>query len=209
MAPVAWSVSERRTSSERSCKRSAQPGAPVPSGAALRNQRRSAATVARMVALPELATSRPGPTPSVSGVPSPPIALVPTFPGPIADAAAIGPGKVGTRAIGGEGTPETDGVGPGRDVASSGRATIRATVAADRSWLRRAAPLGAGAPGWALRLHDRSLLVLRSLTDHATGAIPAGLRDFWDYVWPRDAATAALALSEGGYPELAGRIARF
>jgi glucoamylase len=79
----------------------------------------------------------------------------------------------------------------------------------DRRWLARARPLGSGAPPWARRMYRRSLLVLRALTDARTGALAAGIRDGWAYVWPRDAATAALALAASGYRPLARRIARF
>jgi hypothetical protein len=73
----------------------------------------------------------------------------------------------------------------------------------------RRRPLGPGAPGWARRLYTRSLLVLRSLLDRRTGALAGGARDGWAYVWPRDAATAALALEEAGYRPEARRIVRF
>jgi glucoamylase len=82
-------------------------------------------------------------------------------------------------------------------------------VAADRRWLARAWPLGAGAPRWARRMYLRSLLVLRALTDRRTGAVAAGARDGWAYVWPRDAATVAIALAEAGYRPEARRVARF
>jgi hypothetical protein len=76
-------------------------------------------------------------------------------------------------------------------------------------WLAAARPLGDGAPGWARRLHGRSLLVLRSLTDWRTGAVLAGARDGWAYVWPRDAGAVALAFASAGYRHEARRIARF
>ena len=82
-------------------------------------------------------------------------------------------------------------------------------VRADRSWLARARPLGAGAPRWARAMYRRSLLVLWALTDRRTGAVGAGARDGWAYVWPRDAAAAAIALSEAGYEKEARRVARF
>ncbi|HEV7769387.1 MAG TPA: hypothetical protein VGO66_01885, partial [Solirubrobacterales bacterium] len=37
-------------------------------------------------------------------------------------------------------------------------------AAADRRWLSRARPLGPGAPAWARRMYERSLLVLHALT---------------------------------------------
>lgn len=79
----------------------------------------------------------------------------------------------------------------------------------DRRWLSRARPLGAAAPIWARRLYQRSLLTLRALTDRRTGAVAAGARDGWAYVWPRDAGTAALAFAVSGYRPEARRIARF
>jgi glucoamylase len=80
---------------------------------------------------------------------------------------------------------------------------------ADRRWLARARPLSAGAPGWARAMYRRSLLVLRALTDRHTGAVAAGARDGWAYVWPRDAAAVALALAESGFRSQARRIVRF
>ncbi len=89
------------------------------------------------------------------------------------------------------------------------RGVVRAAASADRTWLARARTLGAGAPPWATRMYERSLLVLRALTDRETGAVAAGARDGWAYVWPRDAATAALALKAAGYSSEARRVAGF
>ena len=86
---------------------------------------------------------------------------------------------------------------------------IATATAADRRWLAAGRELGPGAPGWARELHDRSLLALRALTDPRTGAMAAGLREAWAYVWPRDAGTAALAFAESGHPEEARAVARF
>jgi hypothetical protein len=58
-------------------------------------------------------------------------------------------------------------------------------------------------------MYRRSLLTLRALTDRRTGAVAAGARDGWAYVWPRDAATATLAFAAAGYPAEARRAARF
>ena len=82
-------------------------------------------------------------------------------------------------------------------------------VDAHPRWLTAARPLGAAAPDWARRLYGRSLLVLRALTDRRTGAVIAGARDGWAYVWPRDAGAVALALASAGYRGEATRIARF
>jgi hypothetical protein len=80
---------------------------------------------------------------------------------------------------------------------------------ADRRWLAGARPLAAGAPRWARAMYRRSLLVLRALTDRRTGAVAAGARDGWAYVWPRDAGVVAIALAEAGYRPAARRVARF
>ena len=70
-------------------------------------------------------------------------------------------------------------------------------------------PLGPGAPAWARRLYDRSVRVLIALTDPRSGAMIAGERDGWDYVWPRDAAAGAIALQVAGLHSGARRIAKF
>jgi glycosyl hydrolase family 15 len=85
----------------------------------------------------------------------------------------------------------------------------RTGARADRRWIGRARPLGPGAPGWARRMYVRSLLVLRALTDRRNGAVAAGARDGWAYVWPRDASTVAMALASAGYRTEARRIVRF
>jgi hypothetical protein len=86
---------------------------------------------------------------------------------------------------------------------------VRVAVRADRHWVGRARPLGAGAPAWAERMYQRSLLTLRALTDRRTGAVAAGARDGWAYVWPRDAGAVALAFAAAGYRPEARRVARF
>jgi hypothetical protein len=82
-------------------------------------------------------------------------------------------------------------------------------VRADRRWLSRARPLGASAPNWARAMYQRSLLVLRALADRRSGAVVAGAREGWAYVWPRDAGAVAIALAETGYKPEARRVARF
>ncbi len=84
-----------------------------------------------------------------------------------------------------------------------------AAARADRRWLTASRRLGPGAPSWARRMYRRSLLVLRALTDFRTGAAIAGARDGWAYVWPRDAATVALALIAAGHRAEARRIVAF
>jgi hypothetical protein len=82
-------------------------------------------------------------------------------------------------------------------------------VRARPRWLAAARPLGDGAPSWARRMYGRSLLVLRALTDQRTGAVLAGAREGWAYVWPRDAGAVAIAFAAAGYRAEARRVARF
>jgi hypothetical protein len=69
--------------------------------------------------------------------------------------------------------------------------------------------LGPGAPAWARRLYRRSVRVLIALTDPSSGAMIAGERDGWDYVWPRDAAAGAIALEAAGLRPEARRVVSF
>lgn len=80
--------------------------------------------------------------------------------------------------------------------------------ASDRRWLARARSLGPGAPDWAREMYERSLLVLHALTGR-NGAVAAGARDGWAYVWPRDASAAAIAFAATGYRPEAERILQF
>jgi hypothetical protein len=73
----------------------------------------------------------------------------------------------------------------------------------------RAKPLDPAAPAWASRLYRRSLRVLLALSDPRSGAMIAGERAGWDYVWPRDAAAGAIALQAAGLRPEARRVARF
>ena len=82
-------------------------------------------------------------------------------------------------------------------------------VHADPHWLAAARPLGPRAPDWARQMYRRSLLVLRALTDRRSGAVIAGAREGWAYIWPRDASAVALALAAAGYRDEARRIVRF
>ncbi|HET8814598.1 MAG TPA: hypothetical protein VFM51_06550 [Solirubrobacterales bacterium] len=82
-------------------------------------------------------------------------------------------------------------------------------AASDRRWLSRRRPLGEEAPTWAERMYERSLLVLRALTDRRTGAVAAGARDGWAYIWPRDAGAVGLAFDAAGYRPEAFSVARF
>lgn len=88
-------------------------------------------------------------------------------------------------------------------------ARIESAARRDRVWLRRSAPLGRGAPDWAGDLYRRSLLAMRTLSDARTGAVAAGARDGWAYVWPRDAGAVAIALAAAGHRREARRVARF
>ena len=82
-------------------------------------------------------------------------------------------------------------------------------VRVDPPWLARARPLGPGAPRWAKRMYRRSLLVLRAMMDPRTGAVVAGRRDGWEYVWPRDAGAVAMALASAGYRDEARQVVSF
>jgi hypothetical protein len=92
---------------------------------------------------------------------------------------------------------------------SRARRIVRQAERSDRGWLRRARPLAANAPDWAERMYERSLLVLHALTDRRSGAAVAGARGGWAYVWPRDAATTALAFEAAGFHPEAERTTRF
>lgn len=98
---------------------------------------------------------------------------------------------------------------PGTHRLPGGARLVSTAASADRGWLSRAKPLGPAAPAWAWKLYLRSLLILRALTDSDSGATIAGARDGWAFVWPRDAATAALALAASGYQPEAERVTRF
>ncbi len=86
---------------------------------------------------------------------------------------------------------------------------IAEAASADRRWLRGARQLGSDAPPWATRMYERSLLVLHALTDRDNGAVAAGARDGWAYVWPRDASAAAIAFAAVGYQPEAELVTRF
>lgn len=96
---------------------------------------------------------------------------------------------------------------PRRIVTRDPRVLVEA-AAADQRWLARARPLGPGAPAWARQMYDRSLLVLHALTGR-NGAVAAGARDGWAYVWPRDASAVAIAFAAAGYRAEAERITQF
>jgi hypothetical protein len=93
--------------------------------------------------------------------------------------------------------------------AAAARAVVRSATQEARAWLSRSRPLGSGSPAWARAMYRRSLLTIHALTSRTTGAVAAGARDGWAYVWPRDAATAALALASSGHRAEARQVARF
>jgi GH15 family glucan-1,4-alpha-glucosidase len=58
-------------------------------------------------------------------------------------------------------------------------------------------------------MYKRSLLTVHALKSKRTGAVAAGARDGWAYVWPRDAAAAALALEASGHSDDARAVVKF
>lgn len=102
------------------------------------------------------------------------------------------------------------GLGRGMPPVSRGAAEIvRDAVREGREWLFRSNGLGTRAPNWARLMYMRSLLTVHALTSGKTGAVAAGARDGWAYVWPRDAATAALALGASGHAGEAQKVVQF
>ena len=99
-------------------------------------------------------------------------------------------------------------VAPGLPAPSSLCQSACDTVAeqADREWLRAGTVPGDTA---ALRaMATRALLDLR-LDVRPNGAVVAGWRSGWDYVWPRDSSWVAVALAQTGHPAMAYQILRF
>jgi glucoamylase len=97
----------------------------------------------------------------------------------------------------------------GAAAVTESRQVLDEAAASDRGWLERSLPLGPGAPAWAVEMYQRSLLVMHALTDRRTGAVAAGARDGWAYVWPRDASATAIALAAAGYQREAELITQF
>jgi glucoamylase len=87
--------------------------------------------------------------------------------------------------------------------------TVEAGPFSEESVRRHLRPLGEAAPPWARTLYRRSIRVLVALTDPESGALIAGERDGWDYVWPRDAAAGAIALAAAGLRPEARRVVSF
>jgi hypothetical protein len=88
----------------------------------------------------------------------------------------------------------------------AGDPRVAAAVAGDRDWL--AAGRVPGAMPAERDMATRALLDLRLLT-RPNGASTASWYEFWDYVWPRDAAFAAAAFTVTGHAAEARRILRF
>lgn len=99
-------------------------------------------------------------------------------------------------------------VAPGLSAPSALTQSACATVAeqADREWLRAGTVPGDTAASRAMA--TRALLDLR-LDVRPNGAVVAGWRPGWDYVWPRDSSWVAVALAQTGHPAMAYRILRF
>ncbi|HTT94362.1 MAG TPA: glycoside hydrolase family 15 protein [Solirubrobacterales bacterium] len=109
----------------------------------------------------------------------------------------------------GRGARPLSGGAVGGGVGSATAGVVRAARADARRWLLGSRGLGAAAPSWARSMYARSLLTVQALTSRRTGAVAAGARDGWAYVWPRDAASAALALEASGHRAEARAVARF
>jgi hypothetical protein len=93
--------------------------------------------------------------------------------------------------------------------AAAASGVIKRASDGSRKWLADSLPLDADAPPWAKEMYERSLLTIHALTSGKTGAVAAGARDGWAYVWPRDAATAALALEASGHLAGARQVSEF
>jgi glucoamylase len=85
-------------------------------------------------------------------------------------------------------------------------ACISAAVLADRDWLSSGTVPGSSAAQRALA--TRALLDLR-LAVRPNGAVVAGWSAGWEYVWPRDASWAAVALAGTGHAGQAYQVLRF
>jgi hypothetical protein len=109
----------------------------------------------------------------------------------------------------GPAVPPALGAAAGDGVARACARVTETAAGESRRWVDRSRPLGPGAPAWARSMYRRSLLTVHALTSRATGAVAAGARDGWAYVWPRDAGTAALALASSGHRAEARSVARF
>ncbi|MGZ4134155.1 MAG: glycoside hydrolase family 15 protein [Tumebacillaceae bacterium] len=85
-----------------------------------------------------------------------------------------------------------------------------------REWLRQAERETGDLPPEVIELYERSLMVVHTLSD-SNGAIIAANdtdilqynRDHYSYMWPRDGALIAHAMSDAGFERLASRFFRF
>jgi glucoamylase len=109
----------------------------------------------------------------------------------------------------GRALPPVPAATAGDEVVRTSARMVRSAAREDRRWLGRSRPLGRQPPSWAREMYRRSLLTIHALTSRRTGAVAAGARDGWAYVWPRDAAAAALALAASGHRGEARHVARF
>ncbi|WKZ14941.1 MAG: glycoside hydrolase family 15 protein [Candidatus Jettenia caeni] len=85
-----------------------------------------------------------------------------------------------------------------------------------RIWMTKGLPNFADLPSGIVDLYKRSLLTIRTMTDNHGGIIAANDsdllqfgRDTYSYVWPRDAARAAYALTRTGYIDIPRNFFRF
>jgi glucoamylase len=85
-------------------------------------------------------------------------------------------------------------------------ACAAAAERADRDWLR--AGLVPGTTMAQRSMATRALLDLR-LAVRPDGAVLAGWRSGWEYVWPRDSSWVAVALAVTGHPAMAYEVLRF
>ncbi len=93
---------------------------------------------------------------------------------------------------------------------------IRRTRNYWRFWATKTQTDFADLPDNVIRLYHRSLLILCTLTDSHGGIVAANdsdllqfSRDTYGYVWPRDAARAAYALTRAGYVDIPRAFFRF
>ncbi len=126
---------------------------------------------------------------------------VPLFSGTV----AVGPDGVLVQVAGVDGTADATAVPGTRVLEGPGSA---AAVAAEQAWLDAGTVPVVPGPGAGADLVRGALLDLHVLT--GTHGVPvAGWTGAWRYVWPRDAAFAAVAFARTGHPDDAGRVLDF
>ncbi|ROS78777.1 glycoside hydrolase family 15 [Cellulomonas sp. PhB143] len=111
-------------------------------------------------------------------------------------AVVTGPGGAGT----------AHGAAPASVARTAPAGGSAALAARSRGWVAAGDPPGSGTRFADLGLD--ALLDLRTLAAD-DGAVVAGPSPFWRYVWPRDAAFAAVALARTGHPDDAVRVLSF